>query len=239
MKRNTSKVTILILTFFLGFLAVMQIRILRTGVKYVSFSDIEELTIQTESVLSENLRLSERVSILTTQINDFEDSIESSGNIEAVIADELEYYKIISGAAPLGGPGVIIIVSDSERELLQDENPNNLLVHDLDIEALITDLHEAGAEAIAINGQRVLADITRVVCNGPTLRINGEFYSQPFIIEAIGNKKFLEAAINAPDKYGHILRQWGLFIEVNTTVYLEIPAYEELVDYQYMKPKEN
>ena len=133
----------------------------------------------------------------------------------------------------------MIIVSDGDRQLLDNENPNNLLVHDLDIQALVDDLLEAGAEAIAINGQRIIPHLTEIICNGPTIRVNEELYSQPFIIEAIGNRKHLEAAVNAPNKYGFVLKQWGLFLEVNTSIYLELSGYDTKIEYEYLKPKEN
>ncbi len=239
MKRSVSKVNIFILTSILGFLLITQFRMFESGIKYVSFTDIEKLVGQTEAIQSENLQLKTQADVLEKRILALETSINEGDGIETILQEEIDYYRGVSGIDALAGPGIVIIVSDSERQLLENEDPNNLLVHDLDIQALIDDLKRAGAEGIAINGQRVLLHMTDVVCNGPTLRINDKFYSQPFIIEAIGDRKYLEAAINAPDNYGYILKQWGIFLEVNTSVYLEIPGYNTPVDFQYMKIKEN
>jgi uncharacterized protein YlxW (UPF0749 family) len=212
---------------------------LESGIKYVSFKDIEKLVGQTEAIQSENLQLKNQVDLLQEHILTLESSINEGDGIETILQEEIDYYRGVSGIDALAGPGVVIIVSDSERQLLENEDPNNLLVHDLDIQTLIDDLKRAGAEAIAINGQRVLLHMTDVVCNGPTIRINDAFYSQPFIIEAIGDRKYLEASINSPDNYGHVLKQWGIFLEVNTSVYVEIPGYKAPIDFQYMKIKEN
>ncbi|MBN2261020.1 MAG: DUF881 domain-containing protein [Clostridiales bacterium] len=231
--------TIFILLVILGFLIVMQYKIAQTGMKYVSFRDIETLTNRIDSQNFENQKLKDKINSLNDQIINYESAIEETGNIESVLIEDIEIYGKISGVEALSGPGVVIIFTDSERQLLDDENPNNLLVHDLDIQALIDDLVSAGAEAIAVNGQRVIPHFTEIVCNGPTIRINDELYSQPFIIEAIGNRTYLEAAVNAPDKYGYILKQWGLFLEVNTSIYLEIPGFEGYRDFEYMKTKEN
>lgn len=238
MKRNLSKVNIFVLMAILGFLIMTQWQLLESGIQYVSFRDIEQLTQKTDAVLSENLRLMEQVGQLEERIGIIASSSASDGGLEEVLRQDIETYRLVSGADTVVGPGVVVIVSDSERQLLEDENPNNLLVHDLDIQALIDDLRAAGAEAIAVNGQRVIPHLTEVICNGPTVRVNDVFYSQPFIIEAIGNRKYLEAAINAPDSYGHVLRQWGLFLEVNTSVYLEIDGYNAPIDFQYIQVKE-
>lgn len=239
MKRSVSKVNIFILTLILGLMIVMQYKITKTGTKYVSFKDIETQVIQIESQEVENKILSDQVIQLENQIKAFKDAINENGDIESVLRDEIEKYRLVVGIDDVSGPGVVIIVTDSDRALLENEDPNNLLVHDLDIQALIDDLMLAGAEAIAVNGQRVLPNFTEVVCNGPTVRVNEKMYSQPFIIEAIGDRNYLKAAINAPDQYGQVLRQWGIFLEVNTSIYLEISGYDLPIQFKYMKPKEN
>lgn len=239
MKRKESQITVFILLFILGVLLITQYRLMQSGNKYVSFRDIEIITRKIESKEIENDKLREKIDDLVKQIDEYEASLYETGDIESVLRVELEKYKKASGIDALYGPGVVVIVSDGDRQLLDNENPNNLLVHDLDIQALVDDLLEAGAEAIAINGQRIIPHLTEIICNGPTIRVNEKLYSQPFIIEAIGNRKHLEAAVNAPNKYGFVLKQWGLFLEVNTSIYLELPGYDTKVKYEYLKPKEN
>jgi uncharacterized protein YlxW (UPF0749 family) len=99
------------------------------------------------------------------------------------------------------------------------------MVHDVDIRNIVDDLRNAGAEAISINGQRIIFGQTKIYCTGPTVKINDDVFSQPFIMKAIGDRYHMEAAVNAPGQYGHTLRQWGIFVEVNTSVNIEIPAY--------------
>ncbi len=239
MKKRESQITVFILLLILGILLITQYKLVQSGNKYVSFKDIEIITRKIESKEIENNILREKINDLVKQIDEYEVSLYETGDIESVLKIELEKYKKASGIDALYGPGVVIIVSDGDRQLLDNENPNNLLVHDLDIQALVDDLLEAGAEAIAINGQRIIPHLTEIICNGPTIRVNEELYSQPFIIEAIGNRKHLEAAVNAPNKYGFVLKQWGLFLEVNTSIYLELSGYDTKIEYEYLKPKEN
>ena len=76
------------------------------------------------------------------------------GDIENLLEEELDEYKALAGLIPLKGSGVLVILSDGERDLLEGEDPNNLLVHDIDVLNIVNDLKVAGAEAISLNGQR-------------------------------------------------------------------------------------
>lgn len=90
------------------------------------------------------------------------------------------------------------------------------------------------ALAIAINGQRVVFNKSNIQCTGPTIKINDQVFAPPYIIEAVGDRKFLESAINAPGSFSESLRSWGVFVEVNTSISVTIPAYEGFVSYEYL-----
>lgn len=151
----------------------------------------------------------------------------------------MKKIKAFSGLKGLEGQGVIVIINDGERELNEFEDPNNVLVHNMDVQNLVDDLRYAGAEAISINDQRFVFGKTEIQCTGPTIRINDEVFAQPFIIKAIGDKHHLESAINAPGSFGQVLRQYGVFLEVYTSVNIEIPAYTGTTRPVYMKATED
>jgi len=162
---------------------------------------------------------------------------QAEGDVGKALKNELDEYKASAGLTALEGPGVLVILSDGDRELIEGEDPNNLLVHDIDVLNIVNDLKIAGAEAISLNGQRVVS-ISEINCAGPTIKINDRVYSQPYIIKAIGNPDYLRAAIKAPGTYGNLLKQVGLFVEANTSVSITVPAYEEQIDYKYLKVDE-
>ncbi|MBK5251205.1 MAG: DUF881 domain-containing protein [Peptostreptococcaceae bacterium] len=159
---------------------------------------------------------------------------QAKGNVQSLLEQEADEYKAVAGLLGLEGPGVLVLLSDGERELIEGEDPNNLLVHDIDVLNIVNDLKIAGAEAISLNGQRIIS-VSEINCAGPTIKINDQVYSQPYIIKAIGNSDYLQAAIKAPGTYGNLLKQVGLFVEANTSVSIGIPSYEEPLDYNYMK----
>jgi len=238
MKRLTSKGLLFILCFLLGALAITQYRVVGTVNPYVSIRDIESLTNQIYALEKANESYQNRLEDLKVKIAAYEEADVGSGKLDEVLRREVSQFKILSGVVKVFGPGVVVIVSDAENPIVLGDDPNNYIIHDLDLVEVVNDLKNAGAEAIAINGRRIIPYQTSILCNGPTINIDGEVYSQPYIIEAIGDRKFLEAAATSPESYTHFLKQWGLFTEVNTSIHLEIEAYETPVQFQYMKEKE-
>ena len=218
----------------LGVLMSLQVKTLNSGVKYLSIKDMYTHSIELESQKSELVQLSAKVEALKTQIDAYSTAKEDAEiDYETFLVGEIENIKASAGLTELEGPGVVIIVTDGTRDLIEDEDPNNVLVHDLDIRAMVDDLRNAGAEAISINGQRVVFNKSNIQCTGPTIKINEQVFAPPYIIEAIGDRKFLESAINAPGSFSSALRSWGVFVEVNTSISVTIPAYEGFVTYDY------
>jgi uncharacterized protein YlxW (UPF0749 family) len=219
-KEKVTSVLLLVLTLLL----VLQYKVFQVGEKYVGISDIARLQNELDKAEAELEILKEQVDTKEKDI-----ALVSYGEKSESVEDLLEETKVtleaISGFTDVTGEGVIVIVTDGDRELLDNENPNNLMVHDVDIRNIVDDLRNSGAEAISINGQRIIFGQTKIYCTGPTVKINDDVFSQPFIIKAIGDRYFMEAAVNAPGQYGYVLRQWGIFVEVNTSVNIEIPAY--------------
>lgn len=223
-----------ILSLILGLLIAMQVQTLESGVKYLSIKDMYTQSIELDSQRSELVLLNAKINDLKGQISAYQMAKEDEEiDYEQFLIKEIDNTKAIAGLTQLEGPGVVIIVTDGTRDLIEDENPNNVLVHDIDIRAMVDDLRNAGAEAIAINGQRVIFNKSNIQCTGPTIKINDQVFAPPYIIEAIGDRKFLESAINAPGSFSESLRSWGVFVEVNTSISVAIPAYDGFVSYDY------
>jgi uncharacterized protein YlxW (UPF0749 family) len=235
MRLTSFQKVILILTLLLGMLVAIQFRITNAGFKYMSIKEMYANSIELDVQRAEVEQLHSKIEALQTQIKAYQTANESERvNFEKVLSLELDNAQLISGLTDVEGPGVVIIVDDGTRELNDNEDPNNLLVHDLDIRAMVDDLRNAGAEAISINGQRVIFNKSEIQCTGPTIKINDQTYAPPYIITAIGDRKYLESAINAPGSYSESLRNWGVYVEVNTSISITIPAFNGEVNYMYL-----
>lgn len=130
--------------------------------------------------------------------------------------------EAISGATDLRGPGITIRMTDN---LTNDSlSINEKIVHDLDVRIIISELNAAGAEAIAINGKRIVST-TEIICIGPVIRINGEVVAAPFIIKAIGDpEQLLENVIESPDSYAYKMKEiYGIDIMAIKSYDISIP----------------
>lgn len=224
-KVNRSKALIMMLMITLGILIALQLKVTNLGYKYVQISDLDGLQ---RTIVKEKAEI-ERLLALKNQLIEktvqYEAAQDPEVSFASVLMDEIRLYKAFAGYTDLAGPGVVVIVSDGERDLQSGEDPNTLIVHDYDIRALIDDLRNAGAEAIAINNQRILLGKTELYCTGPTIRINNQVFAQPYVITAIGNRDRLIEVTEGPSGYAGLLRQIGLYVEVNSSINVKIPAY--------------
>jgi uncharacterized protein YlxW (UPF0749 family) len=90
------------------------------------------------------------------------------------------------GLVAAEGPGLIVTLDDSSERESPSGNLNDLVVHSQDVQAVANGLWVAGAEALAVNGQRVVPT-SAILCVGNTLLINGTVHSPPFRFTALGD----------------------------------------------------
>lgn len=155
-------------------------------------------------------------------------------SLEETLAKELALAKMAAGAVDVTGPGVIIKLDDGVRPLYSGEDPNNVIVHDMDLLSIVNELNLSGAEALSINGQRITST-SELSCSGYSVRVNDIFIARPFIIKAIGDPKTLKAGLLAPYQVGDLLLAWGLIFEVEEAETLTIEANPHTTNYQYLK----
>ena len=135
-------------------------------------------------------------------------------SVKELMEYELSYLKDVTGESKVIGDGIIITIKDSENDLKENQNPNELIVHDIDILRIVNDLKKAGAIAISINGERLLT-LSKIKCSGSTIKVNDTTYGQPFIIKAIGDLNTLKASVTSPQSYTNILQEvYGIYIKV-------------------------
>ena len=147
-----------------------------------------------------------------------------------------------AGLTPRAGPGVTITLSDAPEDVINSTtgNVNLLLVHQQDIQAVVNALWRGGAEAVTVEGQRIVST-TGIKCEGNAVQLQGVPYPQPYVISAVGDQGELLTAIE-DDDYLQAYREqaadpaisvgWDLQLE-DTVV---APAYDGLLDLSYAVP---
>ena len=105
-----------------------------------------------------------------------------------------------AGLDAVHGPGLVVTLTDAQRDadgrFPRDATPDDLVVHQQDIQAVLNALWTAGAEAIQMQDQRIIAT-SAPRCVGNTLLLNGRTYSPPYTITAIGNATAMQASLAA------------------------------------------
>lgn len=231
-----TRVGIFLFCLAIGFGLVMQSRVTDGQRLYVSAGAVEEYRTNTEAERQETERLRELAAETEEKIKLYysEKAEENTSELEETLQSELLKYKMFSGAQAVHGPGIKVIINDGNRPLYDGENINDILVHDADIVMVVNELRRAGAEAIAVNGQRIV-NTTEIVCAGYTIRINGITYARPFVITAIGDATRMSSVLLSDVGYGTSLKDWGVLVETEVLDDLTIDGYTGVFANKYMK----
>ncbi|MDD4170550.1 MAG: DUF881 domain-containing protein, partial [Desulfotomaculaceae bacterium] len=157
----------------------------------------------------------------------------TSGPLIDELKEELEEAKILAGVSELTGPGVEVTLSDSNITIRPGENPDPYVLHDEDVLLVLNEIKAAGAEAVSINGQRLLAT-TEVRCTGPTIVLNKNYrLAPPYVIKAIGNPDTLESSLKMKGGVAETLQFWGIQVAVKKLTQVNVPAYSAGIKYEY------
>jgi len=145
------------------------------------------------------------------------------------------------GLDPVSGPGLTVTLDDAPSGVIAsaDTNPNNLVVHQQDIQAVANALWAGGAEAMTIQGQRVVAT-TGIKCVGNTVVLHDVPYSPPYVISAVGDPDAMLTSLDTnPYLRNHYLPwvvrdQLGYAVDVRER--LRLPGFSGSLQLSYAHP---
>ena len=172
---------------------------------------------------------------LRRQIADDEQRAAGERRVTTSLAAELDTLRTAAGLARMRGPGLAVAITDSRRPLRPGEDPNLVLIHYSDVRAVVNMLWAAGAEAIAVNDERIIST-TGLSCVGTTILCNTRRMAPPYRIVAIGDPGALMAAAQARGGILDQLRAFDFPVTVTTGTDLAVPAYDGGFVYRYAKP---
>lgn len=175
------------------------------------------------------------------------------GNIDAAAAQDVSPEVAVALAAAdaqrsnaqldaVTGPAVRVSLDDAQRDddgnYPAGVNPDDLVVHQQDVQAVVNALWSGGAEAMTIMDQRVIAT-SAVRCIGNTLLLQGRTYSPPFVVTAIGPADDMQAALEeAPgvNLFRQYVSRFGLDYEVESVPTVVLPGYQGVVSLTAAQP---
>lgn len=234
--QNRGELAVMAVCVVVGFLLAAQLR----GVQLAGAADatnasrLETLQSLYNDVVEERDGLTEQVGQLQSELELYRQQAASGDEGSEALKTELEQMEITAGLTDVEGPGVTVVLEDSTQANVTGDEAD-YLIHDNDILSVINELRSAGAEAISLNGERILAT-SEVRCTGAVVTVNGRRYAAPYVIFAIGDPDTIYSALTMRNGVVDILSQWGITVRVTASDQLLIPAYSGTVDYQYAKP---
>lgn len=155
-----------------------------------------------------------------------------------ILQVELDRQRRLAGLTPVQGPGVRVTLDDSGVRIPPGADPNAYIIHEFDLRDIINLLWTAGAEAIAINDER-LVSTSSVYCVGSTVMVNNTRLSPPYTIRAIGNPRVLQDFVNNPSYLRDLKekkRLYGLGFAVQDVAGLTLPGYSGGFLVQHARP---
>ena len=166
----------------------------------------------------------------------------------ARLQEKVNALKGPVGLLPETGPGVVVTLDDAPPaeidKVASEGGPvtlDMLVVHQQDIQAVANALWRGGAEALAINGQRVIAT-TGIKCVGNTVILHGVPYSPPYRLAAIGNQAGMEDSLTHDpyvQAYQTFVDRYQLGYGLSQEPDLQLPGYQGTIELRHARPLTN
>ncbi len=186
-------------------------------------------------------RLSAQRESLTEQIGAVHGAVGSHMTVARLQAEAVP-LGLSAGLEPMRGPGLVITLTDAKRDaeggFPRDASPDDLVVHEQDILAVLNALSAGGAEAVQMQDQRLIAT-SAPRCVGNTLLLGGRTYSPPYVLTAIGDVPAMQAALAAAPLvtlYKQYVVRFGLGYTEEPGAEVEVVGYTEPIRMKYARP---
>jgi uncharacterized protein YlxW (UPF0749 family) len=146
------------------------------------------------------------------------------------VRHQLNAAEAAASVVPMEGPGLVVTLDDAPRNQpgVDDVDPNVLVVHQQDIQAVVNALWSGGAKGISIEGQRIIST-TGIKCVGNTVVLQHIPYAPPYRINAVGDPSDMYAAMQASRAVqayvDYTQPPWNLGYEVTQDPTVDLPGY--------------
>ncbi|WP_315114442.1 DUF881 domain-containing protein [uncultured Clostridium sp.] len=234
MRNSEASVFVFIASIIIGILISMNISLTReSSIVFLSSKEYQDAYSYRNQLVNNVSNLQKEYLKYLDKLHSYEENIINRNKIIEEINKELVENKELIGFSELEGEGIKISLADATTEFVNDPiEYESRLIHDRDMINVVNDLVNAGAEAISINGIRLIPS-SGIFCNGAFLRINGIQISAPFYINVIGNKEALKSYMLDEANYLRILMFREIQIEVKEEEKVRVPAFQGKLEYKY------
>lgn len=225
------------MTISVGCTALILTMIMFTQFKTVNETDITAIETMRETELRTELaswkskyeELDEKITDTESKINEYKQEITNNEEGSKILENEVKEAEDYLGYTEVSGEGIIVTLEDNE----------NYDIEYSDLLSLVNELNAAGAEAISINDERIVSVSEIVSVNYIHILVNTRKVSGPYIVKAIGDKKYLESAITIKGGYMDLLKNSGKDAKYSLEDEVVIKAYDGNLSMEYANVKES
>lgn len=224
--RTKLALSLTVVSTVLGFMISLQYRQAETaaalGVDDSATTAIDSrLQSQLAALKTANNNAETELAAVMTELSKYEEASTGSNQSLQDLQTRLQDERILAGVTPVEGPGITVTLMDGAG----GTDVEQILTHDWNVRSVMNELFTAGAEAVSINGYRVVAT-SAVECQGPVVSVNDHRLGAPFTIEAIGDPDTLKSALDIPGGILDELRANGLQVsDPQIESHIVMPAF--------------
>lgn len=222
----------------LGFLVAAQLSSEGPRVRYTT-QERSPLVETASDLQGDQEALKTSVLDLRAKIQAAEQAGQGSAALVNELNDQLQAARISAGLIPLTGTGIVLQIEDSQEPADPEGNTEDLLVGARDLRTIVEELWASGAEAIAVNGER-MTPTTAVIDIGPSILVNSAYLVGPYQVTAIGPED-LYARLSASPGFVDFIRgraeAWGLKVSIAEPPSVDMPAFAGTVTLRYARPQ--
>lgn len=237
MNKKQIAITLGIMCFILTIALVIQIKTMNNATSTASQS------LSDDGLRDEVLKWKERYDNAYAELKKSEKNLEevrqkATQNDTASTSKEEQLKKnmMLLGETTVTGDGIVIKLQDGSTtesdSLLGPDNISRKLVHNDDLLSIVNELKNAGAEAIAINGQRIVQS-SSITCEGNVIKVNGEKIGSPFEIKAIGSQELLYGQLTRAGSYLEFMSGDGVKVTSKKENGIVIDKYIGVLNFKY------
>ena len=213
------KILIAIVFMVLGFMLSVQYKV-TVQQRTIRMDRVEDLSERLKVMETENKQLLQEINELRKK------------GADNVADHALARLQLLAGTTDVEGAGIEIVLDDSNIPKKANENPNLYIIHDEDLLRVLNELRAAGAEAISLNDQRIVA-MSEVRCAGPTVSVNNVRSAPPYVIKAIGAPKTLTSALRLRGGVVETFEFWGIQVKIKAADKVHVPALKAPRNFEY------
>jgi uncharacterized protein YlxW (UPF0749 family) len=243
MKNNEASIFVFIASIIIGILIALNINLKGTSRSFqMSAKQYQDAYNQKNKLYAEVSNLKDSNSKMSDKINKYKYDDTKNQKLTQDIDNEFNDNNMEIGFSAVKGNGVKLVINDGtidDPKGYEQENTQLILLktlHDDDMIKVVNELRVAGAEAISINGQRVLPN-TEILCSWAFLRINGHQIPAPFEVTAIGDPDTLDSTLQRDDGFIRSLINRGIQVDITKENNLKIDPYIGDISYNNLTPK--